>query len=151
MILDFNKEGAVSLKLHHFFCFFILGSFILYHESAIAKDEGHSFQRPSLTNFEEKIVELRKSYLMGEYQAVVDLSKRLMILDSSNEEIKDLYALAIFKLKNYRAVIGAGAVVAVNMAVAGHNVGSVQTTNDELVSVFVDSGNILSSRSCGLE
>ena len=105
MILDFNKEGSVSLKLHHFFCFFILGSFILYYESAIAKDEGHSFQRPSLTNFEEKIVELRKSYLMGEYQAVVDLSKRLMILDSSNEEIKDLYALAIFKLKNYRAVI----------------------------------------------
>ena len=49
------------------------------------------------------------------------------------------------------SVIGAGAVVAVNMAVAGHNVDSVQTINDELVSVFVDSGNILSSRSCGLE
>ena len=48
-------------------------------------------------------------------------------------------------------VNASGSITGVNLAVAGHNVDSIQTANDELVSVFVGAGNILQARSCGVE
>ena len=45
----------------------------------------------------------------------------------------------------------AGSISNVNLAVAGHNVDSVETENSELVSVFIGPGNNLESRSCGVE
>jgi len=45
----------------------------------------------------------------------------------------------------------AGSITSVNLSVVGHNIASVQTSNHELLSVFIGSGNDLESRSCGLE
>lgn len=45
----------------------------------------------------------------------------------------------------------AGSITNVNLAVAGHNVDSIETANEELVSVFIGPGNTLESRSCGVE
>lgn len=54
---------------------------------------------------------------------------------------------SIFKV----GAVASGSITNVNMAVAGHNVDSIRTSNSELVSVFVGSGNNLQSRSCGVE
>lgn len=48
-------------------------------------------------------------------------------------------------------VNASGSITNVNLAVAGHNVSSIQTEKGELVSVFIGPGNSLESRACGVE
>jgi hypothetical protein len=68
-------------------------------------------------------------------------------LNRINISSTNIQTTEIFK----SGVNASGSITGVNMAVSGHNVDSIQTSNDELVSVFIDAGNVLQARSCGEE
>jgi hypothetical protein len=64
----------------------------------------------------------------------------------------NISAAGVQTSETFKAGVNAsGSITGVNMAVSGHNIDSIRTANDELVSVFVGAGNVLDSRSCGIE
>jgi len=92
----------VNLKLHFMCGYFLLGTVLIYSKVGMAKE---AVLVPISTILEDKILELNTSYSMGKYQDVVNVSKKLLLLDSSNKEVKDLYAISNYKLKNYKSII----------------------------------------------
>lgn len=87
-----------QLKLNYF----LIGFLSVCSINSRAAEE---VSRTQLFSDKESLMNLSNDYSSGNYLKVIEVSKKLLQLDSKNDDFRNLYVLASYKLKNYKAII----------------------------------------------